>query len=84
MVLSVIGFILFLICVRIFIALNPFPKLVRNLQSRKEKRSNRQESKDHELGTLTPMITPFPIVASAPIYPKITNNETQKNHQTQC
>ena len=37
MVLSVIGFVLFLVCLRIFIALNPFPKLVKQTREKRKK-----------------------------------------------
>ena len=78
MVLSVIGFILFLICVRIFIALNPFPKLVQQLQNTHEKRKRKKHRiVEKELETRTPMLAQT--TATAPTYPKITNNETQKS-----
>lgn len=38
MVICVIGFIFFLICVRIFIALNPFPKMIQKINDNKIKR----------------------------------------------
>ena len=76
MVLSVIGFILFLICVRIFIALNPFSKLIQQIQNTNNKRERRKDKvEEKELETIAPMIAQ----PTAPVYPKFTNNETQKS-----
>ncbi len=60
MTLCVIGFIFFLICLRIFIALNPFPKLIQKVNSKTTKRKSKK--KDYmknaiELATTKPILS---------------------------
>ena len=62
MVLSVIGFVLFLVCLRIFIALNPFPKLVKQTRERRKK----QKEHKYELTQIrenVPILTQSRVVA---------------------
>ena len=58
MILSVIGFVLFLICVRLFIALNPFPKLIAKSKERKERSKIKRYNKSAiELQASAPMLS---------------------------
>ena len=45
-VLCVIGFIFFLICIRLFIALNAFPKII---EQKKERRSNKPKKNKYQI-----------------------------------
>ena len=84
MTLSVIGFVLFLICVRLFIALNPFPKLTERSRERKERRKIKRYNKSaSELQASVPML---PIQASSPVVrataPPTENEIHSHNHCT--
>ena len=84
MVLSVIGFVLFLVCLRIFIALNPFPKLIEKNKERKEKRKIKKYRKaDIELKAASPML-PIPTTSSSAGRPNAPPTENEVHSHNHC
>jgi hypothetical protein len=82
MVLSVIGFIFFLICVRIFIALNPFPKLIQQVRTNK---NNRKRNKnDIEMRENVPMLHTQAITLSSHVRPTAPTSDDEIHSHNHC
>ena len=82
MTLSVIGFILCVICIRIFIAVNPIPRVVQSIRERQRKLKDKEEAPPE---TIIPMINPtnpYPQLfnTSAPPMNIISTRETPVVH----
>ena len=83
MILSVIGFVLFLFCVQLFIALNPFPGLIARSKERRERNKIKRYNKSIELQASTPML-PIPASSSTvrATAPPTENEVHSHNHCT--
>jgi hypothetical protein len=56
MVLSVIGFILGVICVRLFIEINPFPRLIQVIEEKRQQMRQMQDRAQAPAESLIPMV----------------------------
>ena len=82
MVLSVIGFIFFLICVRIFIALNPFPKLIQQVRTNKLK--NKRNKNNIEMRENVPMLHSQAIALSSHVRPTAPTSDDEIHSHNHC